>query len=226
MTWLIVLLLAVGVIGLLWLEAAYKNNRFYARVYRVLESGSTQKSKVEFVTDYFSSMGKVLVGRLLSSTDQIFLLDKLRSAGFTDPAALPIFMILKLLSYVVTLLVFIAFNHDFSQWDFTKVGIVIVLFAFAGVVTEKILDELIYRRQQKIKKSIPEAIDLLVICLESGLSLDDAIAKVAEKIEHTFPELAKEFDLLHTELQVLPDRKIALENLVKRSNLDDKLICW
>lgn len=72
------------------------------------------------------------------------------------------------------------------------------------------------KRQDAIRKSVPDALDLLVICVEAGLSLDAALARVSRELGKGSPELGDEFQLTSLELGLLPERRQALENLSKR----------
>ena len=75
------------------------------------------------------------------------------------------------------------------------------------------------KRRSKIRLGLPDALDLLVICAEAGLGLDAAIIRVAREIEGAFPELSDELELTAIELGFLPERRMALENLNKRTQL-------
>ncbi len=72
------------------------------------------------------------------------------------------------------------------------------------------------RRLAALRKSLPDALDLLVICAEAGLALDAALRRVADEMGRTAPELAEELALTSVELTFLPDRRQALGNLAKR----------
>ena len=78
------------------------------------------------------------------------------------------------------------------------------------------LGNLAKKRQQAMQKSLPDGLDLLVICAEAGLSLDTALNRVADEIGPSSPELADEFGLTAVELNFLPDRRQALQNLGRR----------
>jgi tight adherence protein C len=75
------------------------------------------------------------------------------------------------------------------------------------------------RRQQVLLHSFPEALDLLLVCIESGLGLDAALARVCNELKKTHPEVAYEFERTRTELTVLPDRSQALQNLGERTEI-------
>jgi tight adherence protein C len=77
----------------------------------------------------------------------------------------------------------------------------------------------IARRYQKLRRQLPDMLDLLVICAEAGLSLDAALTRVAREIGPSAPELADEVGLTAIELGFLPNRRQALLNLVRRADL-------
>ena len=75
------------------------------------------------------------------------------------------------------------------------------------------------KRRNAIRKSLPDALDLMVICTEAGLSLDATLLRVADEMQKTAPELSDEFSLTGLELGFLPDRRTAMQNLAKRTDL-------
>lgn len=83
------------------------------------------------------------------------------------------------------------------------------------------LDKFIANRQKIIRRAFPDALDLLVICSEAGLSLDAAIQKVAAEISISQPELADELDIVIAETRAGIDRHKALQRLVERTGVED-----
>jgi tight adherence protein C len=77
------------------------------------------------------------------------------------------------------------------------------------------------RRQKEIRKGLPNALDLLVVCVESGLGLDQAIVQVAKDLEQAHPDVSEEFALVNLELKAGKRRIDCLRNLAERSNVDD-----
>ena len=77
----------------------------------------------------------------------------------------------------------------------------------------------IQKRAHQIGLGLPDALDLLVICAEAGLSLDAALVRVSRELELTWPELSEEFAITAAELTYLPDRGAAFENLNARTNM-------
>jgi len=82
------------------------------------------------------------------------------------------------------------------------------------------LQNQISKRTDAIRKGLPDALDLLVICAEAGLTVDAAFERVARELGRAYPELGDEFSLTSIELAFLTDRRIAFENLAYRVNLD------
>jgi tight adherence protein C len=76
-------------------------------------------------------------------------------------------------------------------------------------------------RQMRIRLGMPDALDLTVICVEAGLSLDQAMMRVGEDLRHAHPELADEFYLMNLELRAGKPRAEALRNLYNRTGVDD-----
>ena len=77
------------------------------------------------------------------------------------------------------------------------------------------------RRQKEIARGLPNALDLLVVCVESGLGLDQAILQVSKELDHAHPEISEEFGLVNLELKAGKRRVEALRNLAERTGVDD-----
>jgi tight adherence protein C len=81
------------------------------------------------------------------------------------------------------------------------------------------IKNLIKKRAHQMELGLPDALDLLVICAEAGLSLDASLQRVSRELELTWPELAEEFGITAAELTYLPERRQAFENLNQRTNM-------
>jgi tight adherence protein C len=82
------------------------------------------------------------------------------------------------------------------------------------------LQNKVTKRSDAIRKGLPDALDLLVICAEAGLTVDAAFARVAKELGRAYPELGDEFQLTGIELSFLTERRQAFENLATRVSLD------
>jgi len=109
----------------------------------------------------------------------------------------------------------------FPEWGGMK-----RLMAFAAAVglgykgPEIYIANLISKRTDAIRKGLPDALDLLVICAEAGLTVDASFNRVARELGRAYPELGDEFALTAIELSFLSERRQAFENLAWRVNLD------
>lgn len=77
------------------------------------------------------------------------------------------------------------------------------------------------RRQKEIRRGLPNSLDLMVVCVESGLGLDQAILQVAKELEHAHPDISEEFAMVNLELKAGKRRAEALRNLAERTAVDD-----
>jgi tight adherence protein C len=92
-----------------------------------------------------------------------------------------------------------------------------VLFGFMG--PDIFIKNAISKRQKALRRGLPDALDLMVICAEAGLSLDAMLKRVSEEFAQSCAELAEELQLTSLEVGFLPDRRQALQNLNNRTNL-------
>lgn len=106
------------------------------------------------------------------------------------------------------------------DWQVKRVA-ALGLAVFAGYKgPELYLGNLAKKRSDLIRKGLPDALDLLVICAEAGLTVDAAFNRVAKELGRAYPELGDEFALTAIELSFLNERKKAFDNLAYRVNLD------
>lgn len=97
----------------------------------------------------------------------------------------------------------------------------VVMVAIGYIGPSFVLDYIITKRQKLIQRAFPDALDLLVVCSEAGLSLDAAIQKVTSEIKFSQPLLAEEFNLVIAEIRAGIDRKKAFSNLSERTGVED-----
>lgn len=150
------------------------------------------------------------------------LRDRLAQAGLRSAAARPAFLVAKLLGpFAAGLLALVlVYGADFGGKTpasrlVALVGAVLVGFYLPDLY----LSNRAAKRRQALQRSLPDGLDLLVVCAEAGLSLDVALNRVAEEIGSSSPELAEEFGLTAVELNFMPDRRQALLNLGRRVDL-------
>ncbi len=159
------------------------------------------------------------LAKLLESSE---LRMRMNQAGLRGQSPLVTFLFFRLVMPVI--LFFVALIYLFVLRDFGLSPILRVLAALAaaglGVFAPSFfISNLIQKRQDAIQKVFPDALDLMLICVESGMSIEAALNRVAGEFGSQSPELAEELALTTAELSYLPDRRQALENLGKRTDL-------
>ena len=155
--------------------------------------------------------------------------EKLVMAGYRGQAPYVTFLFFRLVTPIVlfigsTLYVFLI-SHMEKPLPI-KIGICVGM-AYLGLQAPMLfLKNVINKRQLQIKRAFPDALDLLLICIESGMSIEAAFRKVSSEIVTQSVALSEEFTLTTAELSYLQDRKVAYENLAKRTGLEGvKSVC-
>jgi len=121
---------------------------------------------------------------------------------------------------------YLFFLLDLKHPPIVKLGACIVVAWLGLQLPMLLLKNQIQRRQLSINRAFPEALDLLLICVESGMSIEAAFRKVSEEIGSQSVPLAEELMLTTAELSYLPNRRQAYDNLVKRTDLQGvKSVC-
>ena len=144
---------------------------------------------------------------------------QLAEAGIRSRDAVIVFMFFKLvLPIIIGIAAFVAlFGFQVTDWSFTyKLVAAVGSMLVASLGPDFYIKNAIQKRQDAIRKGLPDALDLLVICAEAGLTLDAAMQRVARENEKACPELADEFSLASIELGFLQERRQALTNLMTR----------
>jgi tight adherence protein C len=109
----------------------------------------------------------------------------------------------------------------FPEWGmFKRYGLVAATLILSYKAPDLWLKNKVTKRTSAIRKGLPDALDLLVICAEAGLTVDAAFGRVARELGKAYPELGDEFALTSIELGFLTDRRFAFENLARRIDLD------
>ncbi|MGF9759786.1 type II secretion system F family protein [Microvirga sp. 0TCS3.31] len=147
----------------------------------------------------------------------------LRRAGYRGQGPVITFVAARVLAPACMLLlaaiyvfVLLKLSHPFV----IKLGLVLAAGAFGYQAPWLFVKNRITKRQAAIRRSWPDALDLLLICVECGMGIESALRKVSEEVGAQCPELAEELGLTTAELSYLQDRRKAFENLAERTDLD------
>jgi len=146
---------------------------------------------------------------------------RLANAGFNAPTAPQLYLAIKFSSMIAGVLIgaslgFIQYGMTESGWTSLAIG--------AGLgfyLPELVMTYLRSKRKQAIFLTMPDALDLLVVCVEAGLGLDAGMRRVTEELSDTAPEICGEFSLSNFQLQMGRNRREVLHDLGIRTGVDD-----
>ncbi len=183
---------------------------------------STEPDKPERQHWYETLGAGIAASRVVGITEQQRLLDALAKAGIKRQGSLARFVAIKVCcAFALTALIWLFFHwqHWFSGSFLIRVLLLLGALIIGWRLPDIVLSRLAARRRRHLEEGLPDALDLLVISAEAGLSLDQAVEQVARTLQASNPVVADEFATTASEMRVLPTRTEALENLVQRTGL-------
>ena len=159
---------------------------------------------------------------LRSSFDTEEVRDRLKMAGLRGQAPLVAYMVFRLLlpvALTLATLIYLFLIANFEYPPIVNIGISLGLGYIGYYLPNVFVQNQIGKRQQSVKSAFPDALDMLLICVQSGMSVEAAFQKVASEIGPQSLELAEELSLTTAELSYLTERRQAYENLARRTGL-------
>jgi len=151
------------------------------------------------------------------------MVKKLRMAGYRGQNPVFVFLSLRVILPIVMLVLASLYVFMILRLDqplFVKLGIVLAATYLGYLAPSIYVKNQITKRQKSIKRAWPDALDLLLICVESGMGIEPAFRKVSEEVGAQSVPLAEELSLTTAELSYLQDRRKAFENLGERTGLE------
>jgi tight adherence protein C len=164
----------------------------------------------------------VAASPIIGTSEQQRLINLLASAGIKSRTNLASFVASKLVGAVV--LAGLAWLMvEWQQWSSPMIQLSVIGTAlmFGWRLPDVILNRLAKQRWLRLEKGFPDALDLLVVCAEAGLSLNQSIEEISQQLRSSNRDVADEFAATAAELQVSSDFNQALDNLVQRTGLED-----
>jgi tight adherence protein C len=137
--------------------------------------------------------------------------------GFRSDNALPVFYGLRIVSTLLMLLVCVMLESNMPPNPVMKIGLMVSGVAAGWVLPRFVLEKKVAKRQEILRLSLPDALDLMVVSIEAGLGLDQAIQHVARELESSHPQLAEEMSLVTLEMRAGKRRSEALRNFADRT---------
>jgi tight adherence protein C len=180
-----------------------------------------------FRSSHFSSalislirhLGTALHDSMLSARDTESLAKTLAAAGFEPSKAMPIFMGMKIVC-LLTVPALVYLGAALLGYSIGKQALIVVISLVPAMLLPNWVVALIRRPYQSgLRRGIPDALDLMVVCAEAGLGLESAVERVANEMMKSNRAVGVEFSLLMHDMRVLPDRRMALTNLAERTGL-------
>jgi tight adherence protein C len=161
-----------------------------------------------------SDVGKLLPSSKDLSTTKLMLV----RAGYRRPEAIMALRGAKVLLPIVFAIIILVFHLAESG----NALVIWILALTAGfLLPDMWLSRRVRRRQTILRKALPDALDLLVVCIEAGLGLDQAFMRVSQELRITHPELCSELDLVNAQIRIGRTRIEAMRELASRTGVDD-----
>jgi tight adherence protein C len=213
----ILVAIAVSVVGMrLWVQPKEAIERVTGVAMDIPDAAPKHPSLV--FHELVQKLGDVLPA---SPKDVSIMQRRLIKAGLRGPNALKIFYGSKVFFGVVVPVVMSLLVAG-SPADASNKFVAVLAAVAAGFFgPNEYVNILSKRRQKEIQRGLANGLDLLVVCVESGLGLDQAILQVSKELEHAHPEICEEFMLVNLELKAGKRRVEALRNLAERTSVDD-----
>ena len=167
---------------------------------------------------YKKVVDRLQLSRLLEDPKVV---DKLAEAGFRGPKPVSTFYFFRFALPFVFAIVMVIYMFVIARFHLpvmTKLATVFGGFAIGFYAPNIYVSNVASKRRQSIVQAFPDALDLLLICVEAGMSIEAALQKVGQEIGGASIALAEELSLLVAEISYLPDRRMAYEGLAKRVN--------
>ena len=202
---------------------ATEREEFRARERAKLAVEATKRASVRNVESTRYVKGVVERFNLRKALADRGTVDRLRMAGFRGQAPLTIFLFARLilpLILFVAAIIYLFVLGDYEQPPLFKIVVALII-AYIGFYAPNLyVRNRASKRQTSVKRSWPDALDVLLICVESGMSVEASFKRVSEEIGTQSAVLAEELMLTAAELSYLSDRRMAYENLAARTGLD------
>jgi tight adherence protein C len=229
---LISVLVFLGILVVAWGSWSYMQSRQKVHDWSIRAKGqslshsASQKNEGELsIKDQGMKLLERL-GQVSQPKDQAVttrLRASLATAGYRSPRATVTFLGTRIFLAVLLGMTFLVFGSEITDgkepiyFPIMLIGVMVI--GFYG--PQLWLSNTINKRKERLVNGFPDALDLMVVCVEAGLGLDQAISRVGHEVKQGHPDLGDEFILLNLELRAGLSREQGLRNLVNRTDLED-----
>lgn len=147
---------------------------------------------------------------------------RLITAGFRDPRAIPFFYGSRIVSLGASVFLYVAlFGPALAISGPKYLAVLAISGVFGWILPGSFVSRRIRLRKKQLQKALADTLDMLVVCVEAGLGLNQAMARVAEEIEHISPVMSEELEILNLEIRAGTPREDALRHLGERTDVKD-----
>ncbi len=214
--------LLMTVISIYGYRAYVRPSRIYDRVGGIAQSAiETEAVPVkprDVVVRVFEQIGEQIP---LSPSDQTVTKRDLMMAGFRSEGAIKIFFGIKVMFCIVMFFFCLLLHRHVTDNPVLRIVFLVAGTGLGYYAPGMYLEKLVTRRQMQLRLSLPDALDMMVVSVEAGLGLDQALQYVAREMEINHPELSDEFGLVGLEMRAGKRRSEALRNLAERTGEEE-----
>ncbi|HLB43621.1 MAG TPA: type II secretion system F family protein [Gammaproteobacteria bacterium] len=197
-----------------------------ASVYMISHEEELTKTQKLLKNKYFIYVVRILYRlRILTHESNKTYAKQLASAGWLSKNVLVVFfssqIIILIIGFLLALIL-VLFVPWFVSKSFFLKGFVVLLLMWIGYrLPDLYIRRAMTRYRRKLRHSFLDFLDLFLICVEAGFSNDKALERVCKELKQLHPELMEQISLLTTELQILPQRRVAWENFAERTGIEE-----
>lgn len=150
-------------------------------------------------------------------------MQRLTHAGYRSLTAIATYHALRvILMLFLPLMVFVAGGLLVPDWRIQDIYLYLLIACVVGMVLPSyVLDRKVENRLRKLRNALPDILDLLVVCTESGLGINAALVRVYEEVRYIHPEFGAELNIFNSEVRAGIERDQAFESMIRRSGLED-----
>ena len=186
-----------------------------------LEDAAPQKGFGGDLKGAVGGLGRAIMSSgLLPGKTRIELEQTLMGSGFRGPNALALFVGSKLILLAICPGIGWLVANAFGLTDLTRIAVILAVTTIGLLAPDYTVRRIRKRYLDEVEEGLPDALDLLTICAQAGLSLEPGMTRVSYELRRSRPAIAREFETTVRELEILSDSAVALGNMGKRTGLD------
>jgi tight adherence protein C len=218
------LCLAVALLSAVRLWRIARREQLQPRLEALLGGGAAAAPAEAPLSKWYGWLGGLVAASpIVGKAEQQRLINVLGSAGMRQQGSLAALVAAKAcggIGFTALMWLVLEWRQWFVGSTLARVAVLVAMLMLGWRLPDLVVGRLAARRRREIEQGMPDALDLLVVCAEAGLSLDQAIDQVSRDLRLSHPEIADELALTAAEMRVGADRGAALDNLVARTRVE------